>query len=222
MAIGLGKMFGFYFNENFKYPYISKSVTEFWRRWHISLGTWFRDYIYIPLGGNRKGLAIQLRNIAVVWLLTGLWHGASWNFVLWGIYYAVLLVCEKLFLLKWLEKAPAFVGHCYTILTVLFGWVLFAFDDLGYAWEYLKVMFGGGAGFVNDGTIYQILSYLPLVLVCVIASTPVVKLIYSKLAAKANEGVLLTADIARMLGISALSIAFLTSGSYNPFLYFRF
>lgn len=131
MAIGLGKMFGFSFLENFNYPYISKSVTEFWRRWHMSLGTWFRDYVYIPLGGNRKGLPLQIRNIAVVWLLTGFWHGASWNFVLWGVFYGILLVCEKLFLLKWLKKVPSFVGHIYTMLTVLLGWVLFAFDDFG-------------------------------------------------------------------------------------------
>lgn len=131
MAIGLGKIFGFDFAENFNYPYTSKSITEFWRRWHISLGTWFRDYVYIPLGGNRKGFAVQIRNIAVVWLLTGIWHGASWNFALWGIFYGVLLICEKLFLLKLLEKAPAFVGRIYTILAVMLGWVLFAFDDLG-------------------------------------------------------------------------------------------
>lgn len=222
MAIGLGKMFGFDFNENFNYPYISKSVTEFWRRWHISLGTWFRDYVYIPLGGNRRGLAIQIRNIAVVWLLTGFWHGASWNFVLWGAFYGVLLVCEKLFLLKWLEKAPAFVGHIYTMLTALLGWVLFAFDDLGQGFEYLKVMFGGGAGLVSSGAMYQLLSYLPLILVCVIASTPLAKLLYGKLTATAHEGTLLTADIVKLTGICALSVAFLISGSYNPFLYFRF
>ena len=131
MAIGLGKMFGFEFLENFDYPYTSKSVTEFWRRWHISLGTWFRDYIYIPLGGNRKGLPIQIRNIAIVWILTGFWHGASWNYVLWGVFYGVLLMAEKLFLLKWLKKAPAFVGHIYTMFAVLFGWILFAFEDFG-------------------------------------------------------------------------------------------
>ncbi|MGN0682994.1 MAG: MBOAT family O-acyltransferase, partial [Oscillospiraceae bacterium] len=222
MAIGLGKIFGFDFNENFNYPYISKSVTEFWRRWHISLGTWFRDYVYIPLGGNRKGLPKQIRNIAVVWLLTGFWHGASRNFIVWGVFYGALLVCEKLFLLKWLDKAPAFVGRVYTMLAVLLGWVLFAFEDMGKGWDFLKVMFGGGAGLVNSGAMYQLLSYLPLILVCVIASTPVVKRLYEKLSAKANEGILLTADAARIVGITALSVAFLISGSYNPFLYFRF
>ena len=222
MAIGLGKMFGFEFLENFDYPYTSKSVTEFWRRWHISLGTWFRDYIYIPLGGNRKGLPIQIRNIAIVWLLTGFWHGASWNYVLWGVFYGLLLMAEKLFLLKWLKKAPAFVGHIYTMFAVLFGWVLFAFEDLGKGVAFLKAMFGGGAGFISNGTLYQILSYLPLLIVCLVAATPLAKKIYGKLSLKAGEGVLLTVDSVLIVGIMLLSIAYLISGSYNPFLYFRF
>ena len=222
MAIGLGKIFGFDFLENFNYPYISKSVTEFWRRWHMSLGTWFRDYIYIPLGGNRKGLPIQIRNIAIVWLLTGFWHGASWNFVLWGVFYGVLLVFEKLFLLKRLKKAPAFIGHIYTMLAVLLGWVLFAFDDFGKGFAFLKVMLGGGAGFVSNEALYQLLSYLPLIVICVIASTPLMKKLYEKMTSKCGEGVLLTADTIRILGLSALSVAYLISGSYNPFLYFRF
>ena len=222
MAIGLGKIFGFDFLENFNYPYISKSVTEFWRRWHMSLGTWFRDYIYIPLGGNRKGLPIQIRNIAIVWLLTGFWHGASWNFVLWGVFYGVLLVFEKLFLLKRLKKAPAFIGHIYTMLAVLLGWVLFAFDDFGKVFAFLKVMLGGGAGFVSNEALYQLLSYLPLIVICVIASTPLMKKLYEKMTSKCGEGVLLTADTVRILGLSALSVAYLISGSYNPFLYFRF
>ena len=222
MAIGLGKMFGFEFLENFNYPYTSKSVTEFWRRWHISLGTWFRDYIYIPLGGNRKGLPIQIRNIAIVWLLTGFWHGASWNYVLWGVFYGVILMAEKLFLLKWLKKAPAFVGHIYTMFAVLFGWVLFAFEDFGKGVAFLKTMFGGGAGFISNSTLYQILSYLPLLIVCLVAATPLAKKIYGKLSCKAGEGVLLTVDSVRIAGIMLLSIAYLISGSYNPFLYFRF
>lgn len=222
MAIGLGKMFGFEFLENFNYPYTSKSVTEFWRRWHISLGTWFRDYIYIPLGGNRKGLPIQIRNIAIVWLLTGFWHGASWNYVLWGVFYGVLLMAEKLFLLKWLKKAPAFIGHIYTMFAVLFGWVFFAFEDFGKGVTFLKTMFGGGAGFISNSTLYQILSYLPLLIVCLVAATPLAKKIYGKLSCKAGEGVLLTVDSVRIAGIMLLSIAYLISGSYNPFLYFRF
>lgn len=222
MAIGLGKIFGFDFNENFNYPYTSKSITEFWRRWHISLGAWFRDYVYIPLGGNRRGFAVQIRNIAVVWLLTGIWHGASWNFALWGIFYGVLLICEKLFLLKLLEKAPAFVGRIYTMLAVMLGWVLFAFDDLGKGWAFLGTMFGVGAGFANSGALYQLLTYLPLLLICIIASTPLAKRVYAKISAKAHGGLLLTADVVQVLGVSALSVAFLISGSYNPFLYFRF
>lgn len=222
MAIGLGKMLGFEFLENFNYPYISKSVTEFWRRWHMSLGTWFRDYVYIPLGGNRKGLPVQLRNIAIVWLLTGFWHGASWNFVLWGLFFGLLLVCEKLFLLRWFKKAPSFIGHIYTLLAVLLSWVLFAFDDLGNGFAYLKVLFGRGAGFVNDGALYQLLSYLPLIVICAIASTPLMKKLYETMTSKCGEGLLLTADTIRVLGLSALSLAYLISGSYNPFLYFRF
>ena len=145
MAIGLGKMFGFDFLENFDHPYCAKSVTEFWRRWYISMGTWFRDYVYIPLGGNRRGLAVQLRNIAIVWLLTGFWHGASWNYVLWGAFYGVLLIFEKFFLLARLKKAPAAVGHLYTLLCVAVGWVLFAFEDIGAGLAYVKTMFGGAA-----------------------------------------------------------------------------
>ena len=221
MAIGLGKMLGFDFRENFNYPYVSKSVTEFWRCWHMSLGSWFRDYVYIPLGGNRKGLPVQLRNIAVVWLLTGLWHGASWNFVLWGVYYGVLLVLEKLFLLRWLEKAPV-LNRIYTLLAVLLGWVLFAFDDLGAGWSFLRVLFGGGAGFVTENALYQLRSYLPLLAVCTLGSTPLLKRLYEKLRETEREGLVLTADVLRVLTLFGLSLAYLISGSYNPFLYFRF
>jgi alginate O-acetyltransferase complex protein AlgI len=142
MAIGLGKMFGFDFLKNFDYPYISKSITEFWRRWHISLGTWFREYVYIPLGGNRKGLYRQIINIAVVWFLTGLWHGASWNFILWGLYFGVLLMIEKLFMLKVLKKAPAIISHIYSIIIILFGWVLFYFENINEMGIFLARMFG--------------------------------------------------------------------------------
>ena len=222
MAIGLGKMLGFDFKENFNYPYLSKSVTEFWRRWHMSLGTWFRDYVYIPLGGNKKGLPVQLRNIAIVWILTGFWHGAAWNFVLWGIFYGVLLLIEKLFLLKRLEKAPVVIGHIYALFTVLIGWVLFAFDDLSKGLAFLKVMFGGGAGIVNSATLYQLLSYIPLMIICIIGSTPLMKNIYEKISKKSKEGFVLTADVVKILIVAGLSVAFLISGSYNPFLYFRF
>lgn len=222
MAIGLGKMFGFEFLENFNYPYISKSITEFWRRWHISLGTWFRDYVYIPLGGNRKGLPVQVRNIAIVWLLTGFWHGASWNFVLWGMLYGVLLMIEKLVLLKWLKKAPGFIGHCYTLFFVLMGWVLFAFDDISTGIFYCGAMFGRNAAFLNGQTIYQLLSCLPLLLICVFASTPFAKMAYQKASNKCSEGLLVTADGLGILLVIVLSVSYLISGSYNPFLYFRF
>lgn len=145
MAIGLGRLFGFTFLENFDYPYMSKSITEFWRRWHISLGTWFKEYVYIPLGGNRGSLAHQIRNILIVWLLTGLWHGPSWNFVLWGLMFALLLIIEKQFLLNYLEKMPSLLGHVYTLSFVLVSWALFAFDSFGQSAEYLRCMFGLGA-----------------------------------------------------------------------------
>ncbi len=222
MAIGLGKMLGFEFLENFNYPYISKSITEFWRRWHMSLGTWFRDYVYIPLGGNRKGLPVQIRNIVIVWLLTGFWHGASWNFVLWGALYGVLLMAEKLFLLNWLKKAPAFLGHLYTLFFVLMGWVLFAFDDIGAGISYCGAMFGRNAEFLNGQTVYQLLSYLPLLLVCILASTPLAKTAYQRISVRCGEGLLTTADGLGVALVMALSVAYLISGSYNPFLYFRF
>lgn len=222
MAIGLGKIFGFDFLENFNYPYISKSVTEFWRRWHISMGTWFRDYVYIPLGGNRKRFAVQIRNIAVVWLLTGFWHGTSWNYVLWGVFYGILLIIEKLFLLKYLNKAPSFIGHIYAVICILIGWVFFAFEDISQGLDYLKVMFGGASAFVTNETMYQMISYLPLLLICLVASTPVGKILYGKLKKLKNSTLTSLVSISGMLAVTVLSTAYLISGSYNPFLYFRF
>lgn len=222
MAIGLGKIFGFDFLENFNYPYISKSVTEFWRRWHISMGTWFRDYVYIPLGGNRKRFAVQIRNIAVVWLLTGFWHGASWNYVLWGVFYGILLIIEKLFLLKYLNKAPSFIGHIYAVICILIGWVFFAFEDISQGLDYLKVMFGGASAFVTNETMYQMISYLPLLLICLVASTPAGKILYGKLKKLKNSTLTSLVSISGMLAVTVLSTAYLISGSYNPFLYFRF
>ena len=177
MAMGLGKMFGFDFLKNFDYPYISKNITEFWRRWHISLGTWFREYVYIPLGGNRKGLYRQIINIAVVWFLTGLWHGASWNFILWGLYFGVLLMIEKLFMLKVLKKAPAIISHIYSIIIILFGWVLFYFENLNEMGIFLARMFGSD-GFMMSGDIsVKIISYIPLLIVSAITSTPLISFI---------------------------------------------
>lgn len=188
----------------------------------MSLGTWFRDYVYIPLGGNRKGLARQILNISIVWLLTGFWHGASWNYVLWGVFYGVLLIIEKFFLLKVLKKAPAFVGHIYTLLAVVIGWVLFGFEDISKGIAFLGVLFGGGNALFNTQSVYMLLSFLPLLLICGVASTPLVKNLYVKFTTKASEGVLGTTEIVTAGFAMFLSIAYLISGSYNPFLYFRF
>ena len=220
MAIGLGHFFGFHFLENFNYPYESRSVTEFWRRWHISLSTWFREYVYIPLGGNRKGKGRQLVNIAIVWLLTGLWHGASWNFVLWGVYYAVLLLLEKTFLLKWLDKAPRFVGHVYTCLCFVLGWVLFAITDFSALGAYLGHMFSGAFA---DGTTAYLLRCDWLVLaLAVVGCTSLPRRLWEKreraMTPALSDG-LRTVWVAVVL---LVSIAFLVGDSYNPFLYFRF
>ena len=221
MAIGLGSMFGFSFCENFNYPYISASVTEFWRRWHISMGTWFRDYVYIPLGGNRCGLAVQLRNIAVVWLLTGFWHGASWNYVLWGVYFGALLIAEKFFLLEKLKKVPL-VGHFYTVFCILISWVLFSFEDMAKGAAYFKAMFGFGAGLCNSTALYELASYLPLLGICAVAATPLAARLYRKLNEKCASAVMTLADASGIACGMLLSTAYLISGSYNPFLYFRF
>ncbi len=217
MALGLGKMFGFTFLINFDYPYISKSITEFWRRWHISLSTWFREYVYIPLGGNRKGLKRQIFNLLIVWGLTGLWHGASWNFLLWGLYYGILLILEKVVLLKLLKKIPAFFGHIYTLLIVMLGWALFYFEDMGALGGFFRQAFTvaetGAAG------IHAILAYLPVLAVSVLAATPLGAICYRKLQQKSYAGyVALVLAVAVML----LCVASLANQSYNPFIYFRF
>ena len=216
MAIGLGRMFGFEFLINFDYPYISRSITEFWRRWHISLSTWFKEYVYIPLGGNRRGMKRQIFNILTVWLLTGLWHGASWNFVLWGGYYAVLLIIEKLGLLKVLKRAPAAVTHIYTMFLVMLGWALFFFEDLGALGGFLAQLFTSSS---SAEAMPLILGYLPLLLTGVLASTPLWKKwnIFKKDSTPALW--VETAALALML---LLCIASLASQSYNPFIYFRF
>lgn len=227
MAIGLGKIFGFDYLENFNYPYISRSITEFWRRWHMSLSSWFKEYVYIPLGGNRKGLPRQILNIAVVWALTGLWHGASWNFVAWGMYFGVILILEKLWILKWLEKCPAPVGHLYSLILIVLGWVIFALTDFGQMREYMQVMFGGSADFVDGNFKYLAWSRIWVLIACTIGSTPLVKLVCGRIAGtlsgvKNGEVILGVLETVVLLSILALSIAFLVSGSYNPFLYFRF
>jgi alginate O-acetyltransferase complex protein AlgI len=218
MAIGLGRMLGFEFLENFNYPYISRTVTEFWRRWHISLSSWFRDYVYIPLGGNRRGLKRQLLNIFVVWALTGLWHGASWNFLLWGVYYAILLMLEKAFLLKFLERIPKTAGHIYTMLIVIIGWVLFSKEQLPEMLSYIYAMFGGGGGFLSGDFLYYLRNYGLLLLVLIAASSPLPSMLYNKLPKRLTN----IATPVLILLILILSTAYLVDSTYNPFLYFRF
>ncbi len=222
MAVGLGKMFGFEFRKNFDYPYMSVSITEFWRRWHISLGTWFREYVYIPLGGNRVSIGKHIRNILVVWMLTGLWHGAAWNFVAWGLYYGLLLLLEKYVLAGILGKLPRIIGHIYSMALVLIGWVFFFSPSLGSAADYLKLMFGsGGNGWIDREALYLLLTNAVLWIVLLFGSTPYVHRAYEQLIYKknrANTG--LNCIVYGALFI--LCIAYLVTESYNPFLYFRF
>lgn len=224
MAIGLGHMFGFRFLENFNYPYQAKSVTEFWRRWHISLGTWFREYVYIPLGGNRVSRARFIRNIMIVWMLTGIWHGADWNFVLWGIYYGVLLLVEKLFLKKYLEKTPGWLQHVYTMFTVMIGWFIFTWNENESGFAYLKAMFGMGGGFADRGTVYLLYTNAILLVMLILGSTDLpVRLAGLCRARIAGRDTLTT--VVRCVFLTAvffLSTAYLVNASYNPFLYFRF
>ncbi len=221
MAIGLGLMLGFRFNENFNYPYISQSMTEFWRRWHISLGTWFRNYVYIPLGGNRKGLLMQLRNIAIVWALTGIWHGASWNFLLWGVYFGILLMIEKWFLLRVMVKLPAFIRHGLALILILIGWVLFAVESLDGIIEYLKAMFGGNdIPLWSKQTGYLLYTNAILLILLIAASAPWHKKLQTKFNTKTQTAQF--AMLAWHMLLLAASIAYLVDASFNPFLYFRF
>ncbi len=219
MAIGLGEMFGFHFPENFDHPYESKSITEFWRRWHMTLGTWFREYLYIPLGGNRKGVVRQIFNLLVVWFLTGLWHGAGWNFILWGLYYFVLLVLEKFVLRRLLERLPDVIRHLYTLFFVVVGWVIFACDDLGLLGSYLKAMFGIGVPGGNALALYEWDVQAPFLAILLIAATTIPARIAKQLTREDQRSPLL---MVYTVGLLVLSLAFLVSGSYNPFLYFRF
>lgn len=224
MAIGLGQMFGFHFLENFNYPYISRSITEFWRRWHISLSSWFREYVYIPLGGNRKGAAKQIRNIAIVWMLTGIWHGASWNFVLWGVYYGILLILEKFIFGKALKKLPKALQHVYTLFFVVISWVIFAFDNVGAGIGYIGAMFGAGGGFVDSTTVYLLYNYAVMLIVLVLGSTELPKKAAAWIMKKLGEASA-AAVVLHCLFYAAvflLSVAYLVDASYNPFLYFRF
>lgn len=222
MAIGLGKMFGFEFNMNFNYPYVSKSITEFWRRWHISLSSWFRDYVYIPLGGNRVSKIKHIRNLLIVWFLTGLWHGAAWNFVAWGLYYGVILIIEKYLLSPVLDRLPDVVRHIYSIVLVVIGWVLFFSSSFGQAADYIRVMFGAGAhGFVDRESMYLLTSNLILWLILIFGSTPLVHFRYEHmLRSKKWNTTIINSVVYAALFI--VCIAYLVTETYNPFLYFRF
>ncbi|MGU8835420.1 MBOAT family O-acyltransferase [Clostridium perfringens] len=215
MAIGLGSMLGFNFPENFNYPYISRSVTEFWRRWHITLGSWFREYVYIPLGGNRVSKKRFLINIGIVWFLTGFWHGASWNFVLWGVYFGVIMIFEKVFLLKHLEKLPNVISRSYLLITIILSWVLFSMDSLKSIKNYFMVMFGFGQGnLIDDNFMYLISNYGILLIIGVIFTTPVSKYIKKYIREELMYFVYII--------ILILVTAYLVDSTFNPFLYFRF
>lgn len=222
MAIGLGAMFGFSFPENFHYPYESKSITEFWRRWHISLGTWFREYVYIPLGGGRRGVGRQMINISIVWLLTGLWHGAHWNFVLWGAYYGILLAIEKM-MMRLPVKLPAMIGHMYTMAAVMLGWGLFSWQDMADGTAFMKTMFlQAGSGLVDTHTLYLVSSNLLLLIFAAAGCSSLLKRVIADKGfpeGTVRRGI---ADILFVVFIMTACVAMLVNSSYNPFLYFRF
>ena len=224
MAIGLGKIFGFHFLENFNYPYISKSITEFWRRWHISLGTWFKDYVYIPLGGNRGGKLKLIRNILVVWMLTGFWHGAEWTFIFWGLLFGILLMIEKLFLLNKLEKAPKIVGHIYVLFIIMISFIIFNAGSIGEAINQIAGLFGAnGETFINHYTVYYLKNYLVIFVIAIIGATPFVKNAINHL--KENGKIRKIVNILEPITVVVLLLvvtAYLVDSSYNPFLYFRF
>lgn len=223
MAIGLGKIFGFDFLENFNYPYISASITEFWRRWHMSLGSWFRDYVYIPLGGNRVSRLRHLFNIFVVWMLTGFWHGAAWNFIVWGLFFAVLLMVEKLWLLKYLKKSRV-LSHIYVVVLIIISFVIFDASSMGQAFSYIGSMFGaGGYPLVSTEFLYYLRSYGVVLILGIIGATPLPKKLWNRIAAIGIGSNIMT--FAEPIALSALLLccsAYLVDGSYNPFLYFRF
>lgn len=222
MAIGLGRIFGFNFLENFNYPYMARSITDFWRRWHISLGTWFREYLYIPLGGNRGGFWKHICNLFIVWLLTGIWHGAAWNYIFWGIYFALLLVIEKYVLLKYLVRIPLWVSHIYALFFILISWVFFAHDSLGQAFHYLRSMLDPrGLAFINNDLLYLLRSNAFLLSVLVLASTDYPLKFVRKYVYKSSiREIILTNSY--LIIIFIITIAFLVNSSFNPFLYFKF
>ena len=224
MAIGLGRIFGFHFPENFNYPYISKSITEFWRRWHISLSTWFKDYIYIPLGGNREGKYKQIRNILIVWLLTGIWHGANWTFLIWGLLFGVILIIEKLWLNKLMEKLPSFIRRIYVLFIVMILFIIFNSDNMSVALTNIKGLFGmNGEIFINDYTLHYLKSYLPVLIIALLGSTPFIKILIDKLRKnKYVNNIINILEPILIVVILVVVTSYLIDNSYNPFLYFRF
>ena len=222
MAIGMGHMFGFNFLENFNYPYISSSVQEFWRRWHISLSSWFRDYLYIPLGGNRKGLGRTYLNLFIVFAATGFWHGASWNFLVWGLFHGLFMIIERLGFGKILKKLPKIVGWLYTMLVVLIGWVFFRAETLTDAFEYLGAMFSFSGGLVNAAAQFSNLSFF-IAIIAIILCVPVFPFIKKKAEATViGARVFMAVETVLMAVLIVLSVIFLTGSDYNPFIYFRF
>lgn len=219
MACGLGNMMGFEFLKNFNYPYIAKSITDFWRRWHISLSTWFKEYVYIPLGGNRKGVKRQILNLLIVWGLTGLWHGAAYNFVLWGLYYGLLLILEKFVLKKILDRLPSFVQHIYTLFIIIIGWGLFYFTDVGQLGEFMVDLFNFGNGICGNQAFNLIMSNLPMLIIAAVASTPLATMLYTRFE---HTRFMWIPETLYCMGVLAVSTASLVNQSYNPFLYFRF
>lgn len=224
MAIGLGRIFGFHFLENFNYPYISKSITEFWRKWHISLSSWFRDYVYIPIGGNKEGLKKQIRNILVVWGLTGLWHGASWNFIIWGLLFGLILSMEKMFLGRFLEKCPNIVKRIYVLFIVMISFVIFNAENMKVAWTNIIGLFGAnGERFTNSYTLYYIRSYIAIIIVAIIGATPLLKNVILKLKKNVNINKIINVlEPIFIILVLFVVTAYLIDNSYNPFLYFRF
>ena len=219
MAIGLGRAFGFTFRENFMYPYCAASMQDFWRKWHISLSTWFKEYVYIPLGGNRKGVKRQILNLLIVWGLTGLWHGAAYNFVLWGLYYGLLLILEKFVLKKFLDRLPSFVQHIYTLFIIIIGWGLFYFTDVGQLGEFMVDLFNFDNGICGDQAFNLIMSNLPMLIVAAVASTPLATMLYTRFE---HRRFMWIPETLYCMGVLAVSTASLVNQSYNPFLYFRF
>ncbi|MEW8966937.1 MBOAT family protein [Exiguobacterium alkaliphilum] len=230
MAIGLGRMFGFHFLENFNYPYISKSVSEFWRRWHISLGSWFRDYVYIPLGGNRGSAWKLYRNLAIVWILTGVWHGASWTFIAWGAYYGLFIMLERAFLGAWLKALPAPLAHAFTLFVVIIGWVFFRADDFPYALSYLSAMFNlNGAPVWDSEAMFYFVQYGVILVIAMIAATPLPKLFGEKVLRLEQDSKKLWVNymagfmrLGFMATIFIFAVSYIVASSFNPFIYFRF